>query len=470
MFKISWLLLFFATFFSTNNEEEQLIIFWQPQTDQLFRNQCLPEIEAYTKQQGIALIVKNATEGLPASITTTPAIVFQNALGRSIYAGRYMEINTIKNFIRTARLVAQPEVLLEKEAVLTWKPGRAKILAPLKVTPLQGQVPANYNAEHFYREVQEGLAAGMDSFNIAAKSVLERTDRSFYVDVHPYLDESGRLYISWSLFSQFSCIEAVDQNFDKPLQIAFSKRMELFIKLGQEIQLNINNQLKASKIGDAYTPLSLDIPTTNWEQLGLPLPKAAIKLTALEIPEDLIIKENWEFAGPIKEDLPALQFRFQAPLDRYAGEVKTLKGSFSLNEAKQIVGGYFEAETQSMTMGMESLDQKVLKSYLKAKKYPVSSFKFEKIAPHTALTWGLTTEVNIEGTFKLLKYKRATKVKALLTPMLDQAGNPQILAQVSFDLNIIDDFGIEGPDGPDPARKMLVTSMRFINHKSHTRV
>jgi len=63
-------------------------------------------------------VEQDVRQGVPAEITATPTIVFQNTRGRAIYASRYTELNTIKNFVRTSRLRAQAPVPLCMDQVL----------------------------------------------------------------------------------------------------------------------------------------------------------------------------------------------------------------------------------------------------------------------------------------------------------------------------------------------------------------
>jgi len=185
----------------------------------------------------------------------------------------------------------------------------------------------------------------MSNFEIKNLVSLKRTDRSFYIDIYPYVDEAGELYINWALFSQFSCIDPVAQS-DQPFKISYKKRAGLLEKIGQQMESLIDKQLQASNIGDAYTPVAEQIPTLDWDALGLPLPEGKSTMTSQPIPEGTKLPQNWNYAGPVKPDLPALQFRFQAPLDRYSGEVKQLKGSLQLDEAYQIQSGSFKADTE----------------------------------------------------------------------------------------------------------------------------
>ena len=125
-------------------QQQQLIVFYQ-ETDQHFLENTLPKVQAYAAEKGIELERRGVGEGLPAKITATPAIIYQNAKGRSIYASRYMEFSTIENFIRTSRVVPQRKADIQLKKVFVWENGRTQIAAPLKITEIQGKLPTGFN-------------------------------------------------------------------------------------------------------------------------------------------------------------------------------------------------------------------------------------------------------------------------------------------------------------------------------------
>lgn len=102
---------------STIAQEEQLIIFTQP-ADELFITEMMPKISSFAGMESIQLFKYNAQDGLPKNITSTPAIVYRNVNGSSIYAARYSSITTIKNFIRSSRVSTQTEATLDKNNIL----------------------------------------------------------------------------------------------------------------------------------------------------------------------------------------------------------------------------------------------------------------------------------------------------------------------------------------------------------------
>ncbi len=439
----------------------QLIVFVQQECDTFFVNNYLNEVIKIASDTDCEFVLRDASKGIPGGITTTPAIIYQNHLGRSLYAARYAELNTIKNFIRTACAVPQKKGLLPKENILYYTEGRAKIAAPIKITALSGEVPKGFDQNNFAAKAREAIEKSMTEFRMAKQMDLARSDRQFYMDFHSYVDEDEKLYLSLALFSQFNCIIPVFEQFETPLIGKIEDFSRLFNTGAEILQKEILNQLKTSKIGDAYAPIPVDILMPTWEDLGLPLPQKAE--SAIAINENLTLRTgDWNAAGVIDKQTPLIQFRFSEPLERYAGEVQKMSGKMTINERGKITAGDFIVPVKSLTMGIESFDAKIFKSYLKAGRFPNASFSFQDIGTHEALAFGQTTQVTINGLFKLKNKKKIIPVRAQITPIADANSNAKLSVNASFQLNITDDFGIEGPDGPSPNRKLMEFNMNFL--------
>ena len=443
---------------------QQLIVFLQAEKDLHFKSVCLPKLEAYALNKKIDLIVRHAEEGLPELITTTPAIVYQNALGRSIYAGRYTEFSTIENFIRTSRMMPQQYANLCKTDILSKEVGRARILAPLKITRLEGKRPADWEQAQFEVMAKKTLTKAMSGFTQQEESCIRKTDRQFYLDIYPYLDEDGLLYLSLALFSQFNCIKPVFTTGNKPLQGQLEKAAELFYQAGQLFEQEITRQLQTSETGDALSPVPKEIPFKCWEALGLLLPEAERQFSELEAGQSIPIKmpNKWQFFQALEADLPVLQFQFMKPLERYSGEVRKVDGRLEMDGAENVFSGAFEVETGSLTMGIADFDRKIHKKYIKAFRFPKAGFEFETDLSATTLQWEDESAFRIPGIFQLIKYKKPVTIDAQLTPVLSEIGEPLLVVNARFELNITDDFNIEGPDGPDPARKTMIFAANFL--------
>ncbi|MEL7425401.1 MAG: YceI family protein [Bacteroidota bacterium] len=441
-------------------EGEKLIVFSQ-ERDEHFRNTSLPKIRDWASAEGLELVELNAADGTPADITATPAIVFQNQQGRALYASRYAELGTIKNFVRTNRLRPQMTVPFCAEQVLQYRSGRGALNAPVKLTTLQGSMPDIWPNDEFQVNALAAIQLGMGEFSPQAEACLERTDRAFYCDFHPYRSADGMLYLSLELYSMFNCIRPVFTTGDQPLRGAFNEYPVLFAQAGKRLQEEILRLTQSSTIGDAWSPLAETVANKSWEDLGLALPPEAANTAPPRT--DFTVAQQWAGAKAVVPGVPPLFFRFMEPLDRYAGEVPDFAGELNTDASGNLRSGNFTARLRSLTMGMAELDDKVKKKYIYARKFPEANFRFD--LPETAqslLQAGRLNRIAVPGTFTFMKQEQPMTVQAELTPQLLDSGEQQLLVHVQFDLNITDDYGIAGPDGPDPARKTMVFDLNFI--------
>ena len=404
-------------------------------------------------------MVKNATEGLPLELTSTPALIFQNEKGRSIYAARYAEFSTIENFIRTSRAFPQQLSLNSKKDVLTYQNGRMKTSTVLKITPISGTVPSNFDVIAFQKKANKAIDDSMQLFDYQEKTDLQKTDRIYYLDFHPFVDKSGKLFLSYEMYSQFSCTVPVFSKIKIPLEGTLDNAETLFAQIGKTFESEIVSQLKNATNGDAYEAISDKMPIVSWKNLGLEIPNNS---EINKVNTDFLGKKlahQWVFKGAIDKETPMMAFHFQEPLDRYAGEVKQIKGSMQLNDNQELTKGFFEVSTSSLTMGIADFDHKIHEKYIKVGRFPKATFSFDK--QQIPLTFGKTTDVNLVGEFTLMGKKIPLTMQTQLTPSIGSKGEQLLIAQATFSLNITDDFGIKGPDGPDPAKKTMNFFLNF---------
>ena len=193
-------------------ESESLIVFVQPgasAVDKEFQNIMLPKIRRLAQQLNLTLHVIAADKGAPQQVTITPLIVFQNHLGRAIYQGRTTTLSRIESFVRTSRFVAQSSERFPREKVPVWTVGRTRIVAPVKVTPLKGALPGGFDQERFEAKARKAMSRGFSHFRFLDKTQVDRTERTFYMDLYPWLSTDGTLHVSVALFSQFHCKKPV---------------------------------------------------------------------------------------------------------------------------------------------------------------------------------------------------------------------------------------------------------------------
>lgn len=441
--------------------KELLIIFADKNAPQAFQQQSRQEIIELAATEELELIWADPQKGVPAEITTLPAIVFQSDKGRYYYAGRYTEISTIKNFIRSSRVALPINKAFSKNDCYVKQWGRAKVGMALKLTPLQAKKDSPYTKQEFQEEFSSRLTQQLIGYQYQEKASFQKTDRLFYLDVHPYLDDAQQLYLSVAIYSPFNCIEPIYSNFNSPIKGHLDRIDNLIELVSKEASQQITTCLQSSTIGDAYLPID-NLAQVSWESLGLKLEKPT-NLKGLDSQQQTQnLADTWKYDRAIDKKVPVLFFRFQPPLDRYAGEFKQIQGKMDLDANKQIQQIQFEVEVGSMTMGMESLDTKVLKSYLKAKKFPKATFSSTLIGKHEPLVWGQTSTLSMEGDLQLLKKESSVQVQAYLTPSFDAAGQPIIIVQAKFGTNITQNYMIKGPDGPAEASENMEFDMNFI--------
>lgn len=468
MKKLFTLLLFIVlTTKITAETDEQIIVFTQA-SDKVFIEKTYPQLRAYCFERKITILERQITEGLPADITTTPAVIFQNPKGRSIYSGRYASFSTVVNFIRNCRFFPA-EISGDdcKTDVLYLKNGRSTIIAPLKITDVAGNLDKNFDQNTFKTAATAAILRGClteqnaaKKFQLTTQPVCKtKTDRAFYMDFHPYRNADGTCFLTVELFSQYSCIDPIFTN--KGEAFSGTDIMPLFEKAVKTLQNEIFKSINESKIGDAVSFVSEKTDIKTWDALNLSLPKAQEKTAIQTVNTNVEMPKNWQYAGALDKETPVLQFRFVPPLNRYVGEVKKMQGALKMSDNQTITNGYFEATMNSLTMGDEDFDKKVLSKYIKVQNYPDAKFSFKNVVLPKKLKIGESLELPIKGQFTFMKKEKELTVNAKFTPVLDDNGKPQMDISVQFGLNITDGYGIQGPDGPEEARKNMAFFMNF---------
>jgi len=442
------------------NEAERLIVFADTIKDLAFTRHSLPQLKAYAKEKELSLELRNPAVGLPAEITSTPAIIYQSPKGRHIFAGRYTMMSSVQNFIRGSRLYHPSPTLDCRKNAWVWETGRAKVLAVTKVTPLQGFPVSNFQANKFQQQSQEWIRQNSQLFHPLPEACLQKTDRIFYFNFHPYRAEDGTCFLSLELYSPFSCIDPIFKT-ETPLSASADNWKTLFSQSIQQLETELKSQLAGSTIGDAIRPVAKTVSLKSWEDLGLTIPEAINNDNEIEVMKIEEFPEQWQFSRAVDEETPLIQFNFMAPLNRYVGEVKELEGQLEINEQGE-VEGFFQVNTQSLTMGSSSFDEKIHKKFIKAFKYPKSSFRFNGHIDQASFETGRPIPLNVEGEFQLMKYKHPLRINAQLLPFMDEQGRLRLLVEARFQLRITRDYQLEGPDGPAPENETMLFNLNFI--------
>ena len=422
----------------------------------------MPEILSFVEAEDIQLFEYDAQDGLPKDITSTPAIIYRNGKGESVYAGRYTSISTIKNFIRSARVIPQTASTLDKEDIPVYNSGRMQIATSIKITGpqyLNDSDSESSDHKNLLALAYEGIKKGMKDFKFEKLVQLKRTDRIFYLDFHPYFVNPDSLILSFELYSQFSCIDPIYTSIDQ--KIMGTNISTAFTQAANILKKEIFQSLSASQIGDAYSAVDKGNSIKELIEFDIPIIESASRIYSKVDPYKSLPKQ-WKFKSAIGNKLPILQFNFMEPLSRYVGEITSIDGTIQLNNSNNLINGVFEATMNSLTMGEESFDKKVLKEYVKARSNPKSTFTTEQIVNQESLAWSQTTTLSINGTMELMKKSRPITITASLTPYVNEDGGEEMLIQANWSMNITDGWNIKGPDGPDPAKKTLEFSMNIL--------
>jgi hypothetical protein len=429
-----------------------------------FKTNYLPKIKEMAKAQGVTVIEKVVSKGAPENITYSPAMVFQNHLGRSLYIGRYHYVDKLKTFIRTVSRMPQPPATNEKHNVLVWKRERSTVFSPVKITAPNGAVPAEFDATKFLKAALEATAKGATSYTLHELYAAQRTDRAMYWALYPFVADDGKLYLSAEMYSQFNCIEPIFKRFDNPFAGTWKNWEKVFEEAGKTMQAEVEKQLLSTTHGDGMTPLPISNPIKSWEDLGLTLPKAPSGNDTKQV-VNLTLGTKWTFAGPIEEGTPVVNFSFLAPMDTYAGEVKNLFGDLTLGEGASILEalGKFGIETSSLTMGDPSLDHSV-HDMIAIVDNPKAFFTLQKITSleHPQLAFGSLTQFVVAGELEFMKINAPLDVTAQIEPVLDENGQARLIVNASFRLRLKEKYGIDGPDGPMPSADTMQFFLNFL--------
>ncbi|MEL6141712.1 MAG: YceI family protein, partial [Bacteroidota bacterium] len=436
-------------------------IFYQEE-DQEQLNKLLPELKQIADELDINLELLPADKGVPAEITATPAFVFQNERGRSIHAGRHLDLDAVRIFLRTNLLSPRTVTSDDRQAVLTQKNGRQTTIIPLKLTELTGNTTQSLpeNTAAILQQCIYEVHTSTTPFVVEKQIALQPTDRRFYLDVHPYANEQGELALSYAIFSQFNCHEQLTDNFGEPIVVAMDQLTEGLCQLAQQAIEQIAHYRTDAVLGESPNPLPISTPAGNWIELGWELPIAASVPDTEARP--VYFSKSLQRIAPIEKGTPRLQFNFPAPLDRYAGTVSDVNGQLSFSEDGRLMNGDFKVAVSSLTTSNAGLDDYILGKALNTKRFPVSSLRFSAVTLTEEWQLGQTKILDIPATFTLKNKDIPVVLQAELTPTLDAAGQPQLQAIGSFSIDILQSFGIKGPDGPEAIKNQVIIQTQFL--------
>ena len=245
---------------------------------------------------------------------------------------------------------------------------------------------------------------------------------------------------------------------DAPLTGPWERRLELFKQAAALLEDQVAAHIKQPANGDAFDAVAADLPEVSWTQIGYPLPPAPPR-QALADTAEARLTPDWILAASEADAPPMIQFRFAAPLDNYAGEVKIGRGTLTLDASLVLEGarGHIEIDTgDAITMGDPVLDEAIQGSLLLGtRNHPQSRFTIEALSSDGApIAFGQLSPAQITGTFLLKGKSMPLSVPADFEPVIGVDGRPRLVVRTAFRIDLRE-FDIEGADGPAPARHTL---------------
>ncbi|MEM8569000.1 MAG: YceI family protein [Bacteroidota bacterium] len=442
----------------------QIVVFVDAskELDQKFMEEYYDSMVEIARGLEIDIVKFDVKNGAPEEITVTPQIAFQNKFGRSFYVGRYAELSRFKVFLRTVARNPQTDKSNLKTEIMTYINGRSTTALPVKITELKGSYSGN--KKEFQSKSLAAFYSGFKKFSLEAELDFKRTNRLFYLDVHPFVSEEGKLYLSYEIYSQFNCVVPVYSKLAEPFVAELTDYENAFEQLAEILENEVFRISETSTIGDGFTTVTETVKVATWESLGLALKggESNVQSNSIDIEN---IGDNWLVMGEIDKLTPIVQFNFYAPLDNYAGEVKRLKGS--LNWKENSLSGRFVVDTQDVTMGEETYDKNVHKKYIKVKRFPEASFAFEDF------NWDrkdiLIADAGarlISGTFSFMGREQEIEAATQIVPVMEKDNTVRLIITSEFNLNVFEHSKVNGPDGPKNARENMHFKLNFVMETS----
>ncbi len=445
-----------------DSRQEKLILFLSSDKP-IMMQEDIDSIKQLAENMKLDFMVKADSLGLPEEIRTLPSIYFQNEQGRSQFYGRYSSMSRLRNFVRTSKMVHHKDAGSQKQNVLVWQDGKADIIAPIKITKLEGRQPIGFDSLQFVHSAHQAIASGMQKFRLLQEHEIDKKTKGFYFNIYPYLDEQDKLSICYEVFSQYNCVRPISRELEPVIPpFAWQDRAAGFAEIGSMIENDILGHIEHSEIGDAFRIVPNDAKTVSWEQLGLAIEAAEAETedTAATIGT---IGRKWTVEPREHLDEPIIIFSFLSPVDNYAGEVKALEGELQLSEELSLAGavGKFTVSIADVTMGTDEFDDAVQNKMLKKSLYPEAQFEFTQIKGNLGgLQDGAYQKLNVFGTFTMLGISIPIEVESRIG-LVNEGGVTKMDVSCNFELPLFEEFRVKGPDGPSPAKDILQFYMNF---------
>lgn len=444
----------------------QLIVFVQPgaPVSDRFSATHLSAIGELAAEMELEFRVIDAADGAPDGVAITPLIVFQNHLGRSIYQGRYSELEKLTHFIRTSAYIPQGVAADNRIDVPVWQRGKATVVSNIKVTALAGTLPNRHREERFHRNAIKAVAGALARHK-KGTAQLRRTDRSFYMDFYPYRAEDGDLFVSMALFSQFNCAIPIYTNFAEPLKGRWRDYERVFRLAAETLEREVAKQIDRSEFGDDFDPVDVSVKGVTWDALGLQLPEPP-KGGGERVSANVELADRWRLVEAGESAGPRLLMRFLPPMDNYSGEAWELDGELTFAGKGSLEGatGWIDVTMASITTGDAHLDETIHDQIIKAHKFPKARFRIDRVdVSKPELVFGELKAFAVHGMFELVGIQIPLTATAQVEPVISNDGSPRLHFRAAAQIRLLGPFGLEGPPlGPMPARDTLIMYLNFL--------
>lgn len=437
--------------------QERMALFFQPGQKADY-SKLIREIRRYARQRNITFVAEEL-DRIPEEITATPALVYQNESGRTIYPGIHLDAEAMKLFVDGNRIALRPIELDFRRSVAVQSTGRATTILVLKVTDWSVEQPSISvpDSAQWQQEVLVAINRQSD-FDQYGSANLWPTDRRYYVDIHAYRSASGQDYLTSAVFSQFNCHEPIFTSFGQPVS-----DLETLVD-------QMSNRLKpfytSPERGFSPDPV-IDKDFISWEELGWSdAVTELVQITETKAPNSQPGQAWIASAGQLKPrsrvaDLPMVQFNFPPPIDRYAGTIEKLDGEIEWSADGQSLSGEFEVDMSKLTMGNEALDEYVLKDALRTRRFKYARFRFADVQLPADWQTGQLYQIEIPAQLELMGVTVPIPTQADLKATYDAAGNPILEVNTLMELDIKRPFGLIGPDGPDNIKNTVRIRTQF---------
>lgn len=248
----------------------QLVVFVQEgrSISQDFKRHALPEVKKIAKQNGLQLMVVDASNGAPKEVTYTPSIFMVKGNSNVLYNGRYNKFDDLTAFVQSGGKKQPSTIEKNKDASLAWNIERATIKTTIRINPLTGKPPRakKFDADQFEAEANAALVNGMEYFRSAAASQMVHESKAFHIEFFPKVNtKEGVLLIQMELYSEFDSQTPIFKT-TIPSGSDWKEWQKAFNKAGNRIEKAVIAQISNWDNGDGFDTLKSSLPTRSWTE------------------------------------------------------------------------------------------------------------------------------------------------------------------------------------------------------------